>query len=58
MLHDDNWARNSSVEDLLAEKIEDFHLASSLLEEIYQHVLDVTEWTYRLARKTSKPILM
>jgi len=48
-IHGDNWARDSSVEDLQADKSEDFHTVSSLMDEIYQHVNTVQESRDKLA---------
>ncbi|KAK1911845.1 hypothetical protein P3342_010929 [Pyrenophora teres f. teres] len=47
--HGDNWARDSSVEDLPADKSEEFLQVSSLMDEIHQYVQMVQENKERLA---------
>lgn len=50
-MHGDNWTLLSCMKDLPAENTEEFHLASSLMDQIYKYVSDATEWTYRLEDK-------
>jgi hypothetical protein len=47
--HGDNWARDSSVEDLPVDKTDDFELVSNMMDEIHHYVVTLEEKKDKLA---------
>jgi len=47
--HGDNWARDSSVEDLPVDKTDDFQLVSNMMDEIHHYVVTLEENKDKLA---------